>query len=112
MLFRSSAASAVDAALRYYCTEWAVIFPTQRNMAFDERIERILSDARRPSYRSIDVKGIVDLLYLYRSRNAMHEGDCFYRDDSTGTDVYCEMSHARRFFNVAQTFAYWLDSQA
>ena len=106
-----SAAAAVDAALRYYCAEWGVAFPTAP-IPFDQKIERILQQAARPSYRCVDQAGLLDLLHLYRSRNAIHEGDCYYRDDTLGTDIYCDMSHASRFFNAAQAFTYWLDSQA
>jgi hypothetical protein len=106
-----SAASAVDAALNYYCAEWGVVFP-KAPIPFDEKIENILQQAGRPSFRCANPGGLLDILHLYRSRNAMHEGDCYYRDDTLGIDVYCDISHAGRFFNAAQTFAYWLDSQA
>jgi hypothetical protein len=106
-----SAASAVDAALRYYCPEWGVAFPTAP-IPFDQKIELILQQAGRPSYRLADPTGLRDLLYLYRARNAIHEGDCFYKDDQLGRDVYCEVSHARRFFAAAQAFAFWIDSHA
>ena len=106
-----SAASAVDAALRYYCSEWRVTFPNQP-ISFDQKIELILQQALRPSYRLGDATGLRDLLHLYRARNAIHEGDCYYKDDQLGKDVPCETSHARRFFAAAQTFAFWLDSHA
>jgi len=106
-----SAASAIDAALRFYCAEWHVPFPTA-SVPFDQKIERILHEAGRPSYRGVDAAVLHDLLHLYRARNAMHEGDCFYRDDHLGTDVYCDITHARVFFSAAQTFTYWIDSQA
>src|SRR5437764_13496523 len=106
-----SAASAVDASLRFYCAEWNVRFPTAPS-PFDQKIERIRQQAGRPSYRSVDAAGLRDLLHLYRARNAIHEGDCFYKDDQLGTDIYCDLSHASRFFTAAQAFAYWIDSQA
>ncbi len=106
-----SAASAVDAALRFYCAEWNVPFPTAP-IPFDQKIERILQQASRPSYQSVDAAGLRDLLHLYRARNAIHEGDCYYKDDQLGTNVDCDMSHAHRFFGAAQAFAYWIDSQA
>lgn len=106
-----NAASAVDAALRHYCAAWGVTFPKKR-ISFDQKIEQILQKADRPSYRGIDSTGLHDLLCMYRSRTTMHEGDCYYSDEALGNDVYCDMSHARRFFDVAQTFIFWLDSQA
>jgi hypothetical protein len=106
-----SAASAVDAALRFYCAEWNVPFPTAP-IPFDQKIERILQQAGRPLYGSVDPTGLRDLLHLYRARNAIHEGDCFYKDDQLDTDVYCDLSHASRFLTVAQAFTYWIDSQA
>ena len=62
-----SAASAVDAALRYYCAEWNVPFPTAP-IPFDQKIESILQQAGRPSYRSIDAGGLRDLRHLYRAQ--------------------------------------------
>lgn len=106
-----SAASAVDAALRFYCAEWSVLFP-KAPIPFDQKIERILGQAGKPSYRAVDPAGLRDLLHLYRARNASHEGDCYYRDDHLGTDVYCNITHARKFLSAAQTFTYWIDSQA
>jgi hypothetical protein len=106
-----SAASAVDAALRFYCAEWAITFPTAP-IPFDQKIERILQQAGRPSYLAVDPVGLRDLLHLYRARNAIHEGDCFYKDDQIGKDVYCEISHAQQFFAAARAFTYWIDSQA
>jgi hypothetical protein len=52
------------------------------------------------------------LLHLYRARSASHEGDCFYKDYQTRKDVYCDISHAERFFAAARAFTYWIDSQA
>jgi hypothetical protein len=43
-----SAASAVEAALRFYCAEWNVPFPTAR-IPFDQKIECILQQAGRPT---------------------------------------------------------------
>jgi len=106
-----SAASAVDAALRFYCAEWNVPFPTTP-IPFDQKIERILHEAGRPSYRVVDAAGLRDLLHLYRARNATHEGDCYYKDDRLRADVYCDITHAHNFFTAAQTFTYWIDSQA
>ena len=44
-----SAASAVDAALRYSCPEWGVAFPSTP-ILFDQKVEDILQRAGRPSY--------------------------------------------------------------
>jgi hypothetical protein len=105
-----SAAAAVDAALRFYCAKWKVTFPTDR-IPFDQKIGYILHNASRPPYNVAGPLGLRDLLYLYRARNAIHEGDCFYKDDQLGTDIYCDVSHAGRFFAAAQAFAFWMDSQ-
>jgi len=106
-----SSAAAIDAVLRFYCAEWNVPFPTAP-IPFDRKIEEILRQAGRPPYQGVDPAGLRDLLYLYRALNAIHEGDCYYKDDQLGMDVYCNISHAKRFFGAAQTFAYWIDSQA
>ena len=104
-------AAAVEASLKFYCAEWEISFTNQK-IPFDEKIEHILHMAGRPSYRRINSSGLRDLLHLYRSRNASHEGDCYYKDDGQKKDVYCDMSHARTFAAAAQAFTFWLDSQA
>lgn len=107
-----SAAAAVEAAIKYCCAEWGVNFPRKEGLSFDEKIELILQMAGRPSYRDVDAPGLRELRHLYRSRNSIHEGDCYYHDDTLGDDVYCDMSHADRFYRTAQAITFWLDSQA
>ncbi len=106
-----SAASSVDATLRYYCKQWGVHFP-KKPVPFDQKIEHVLGQATRPSYCTACPDGSKTLLHLYRSRNSMHEGDCYFRDDTTGQNVDCTLVHAKAFFGAAREFSFWLDSQA
>jgi hypothetical protein len=43
--------------------------------------------------------------------NASHQGDCIYKDDQSDRHIYCELSHAQRFFAAAQAFAYWIEDE-
>ena len=104
-----SAASAVDAILRYNCTLWGVPFPKGR-LQFDEKIENVLLAAGKPSYRIADPKNLQDILYLYRCRNSMHEGDCYYQDNKgQKVDVKSE-SQVRVFISAVENFVIWIDS--
>jgi hypothetical protein len=105
-----SAASAVDAALRFFCAEWGTSFPTDP-IPFDEKIERILADSGRPSYRAANRDGSRDVLHLYRARSKMHEGDVYYTDEQTKAEVRVDMSIAKVLVQEAETFLLWLDSQ-
>jgi len=106
-----SAAAAVDASLRFYCAEWGVQLPSNQ-LPFDEKIERVLTAARRPSYRAANPGGATEILHLYRARNAQHEGDLYYKDTNTGAEVRPDISKANDLVDEAQKFVLWLDSQA
>ena len=108
----SSAQIAVESALRFYCTLWGVRSPSLPGIEFDQRVERILKRAERPSYQAIDPRGLKDLLYLYRASLKAHEATCSYRDDQIRKDVPCELWHAQQFLDAAIKFTFWLDSQA
>jgi len=106
-----SSASAVDAALRFYCSEWGISFPTG-SVPFNEKIDRILQNANRPSYSTVVPDEATKLLHLYRARNSMHEGDCYFNDRTTGDRVIVDQTLAREFFYCAQKFVVWIDSLA
>ncbi len=103
------AASAVDAILRFYCNAWDIQFPAGR-MQFDKRIETILADAKKPSYKTIDKENLEKLLYLYRARNSMHEGDCYYKNGSGNLIYITESSQAEDFIHAAEEFTLWIDA--
>ena len=105
-----SSASAVDAAVRYYCYEWNVPFPRNR-LPFNQKIDAVLSSAGRPTYSSIDNEASKSLLHLYRARNAMHVGDCYYKCEDSGNEVEVNKLISKEFYNTAKEFVVWLDSQ-
>jgi hypothetical protein len=104
-----SAASAIDAILRYYCELWNVSFP-KTNKSFDEKIEDVLLSARKPSYRVMDPNNLQNILYLYRCRNSMHEGDCYYNNDSEQRIVVRSKIQVQDFISAVENFIIWIDS--
>lgn len=106
-----SSASAVDSALRFYCTEWGVPFPKSRD-GFDDKIREILKKSARPPYMDLNVVESRNILHLYRARNSMHEGECFYKDSKTNKITILQIYEARELMNSAEKFILWLDSQA
>lgn len=104
-----SAASSVDAILRYYCSLWDVAFPG-RGLQFHEKIETVLKEAKKPSYQSIDPLNSERLLYLYRARNSMHEGDCYYKDNSGNVVQITNKDQVGDFIDAAEQFTLWVDS--
>jgi len=104
-----SAASAVDAALRYYCAEWGIRFPDSGQ--FNDKVENIMAAGGRPSYRAANPDGSRELLHLYRARNAMHEGDVYYTDVQTHAEIRVNMLIATALVKEAKAFTLWLDSQ-
>lgn len=104
-----SAASAVDAILRYYQKVWGVP-PPSPHQPFDEKIEEILAAAGKPSYRSLDPAASQNLLHLYRCRNSMHDGDCCYKaSDSTRIDVN-RVEQVVPWLEAVEAFIAWIDS--
>ncbi len=106
-----AAAPAVDAALRYYSQLWGVPFPDQPGLTFDVRIETLLANAGQPSFRSVDSASLGQILYLYRARNSMHEGECYYRN-SAGVIVEVGVRECDSFVQAVEAFILWADSLA
>lgn len=104
-----AAAPAVEAIVRYHCKLWDVEFP--RKGSFDEKIEAVLAAAGKPAYRAVDQTGLQCIRYLYRARNAMHEGDNFYNDDH-GELVEIDRDKLDQFLDAAEAFIVWIDSLA
>ena len=104
-----SAASAVDAYLRHLQDTWAVKSPPG-HLPFDEKIEHVLRTVNKPSYKAIEPNHSRQLLYLYRARNTMHEGDCFYnREDGQRVRVI-DPSQVEGFIVAVESFVLWADS--
>lgn len=102
------AAPSIEAILKYYCGLWNVIFPRE-NISFDAKIEKVLSQAGKPSYKSVAPDNLKQILYLYLARNSSHEADCYYTDDS-GKVISVRTSHARTFIKAAEEFTLWIDA--
>lgn len=103
-----SGASAVDALLRYYCDLWAA--GPLPSLPFDEKIEWVLQAAGRPSYRSVEPAKLDSLLYLYRCRNSMHEGDCYFDDRGGVRKNVRSVDPVRRFIDAVEDFVVWVDA--
>jgi len=106
-----STASAVDAILRYYCEIWDINFPITQ-IPFDEKIEKILTEANKPSYKAFAPDTLLKLLYVYRARNSMHEGDCYFRDTQGNTVPVKTPKQATEFIDAVEAFTVWIDSIA
>lgn len=104
-----SSASAVEAALKYHCEDWHISYPRAK-IPFDEKIENILINAQKPPYYWKDHQECINLLHLYRARNSMHEGECYYIDKNSKEIVTPDISVAKLFMDSAKKFILWLDS--
>lgn len=104
-----SAASAVDACLLHIRQASGVAEPPNF-LPYDQKIEHVLKSAGRPSCQALEHVHSKQLLYLYRTRNSMHEGDCFYmQDDGTRIQVR-EAAQVLQFVESAEAFILWADS--
>ncbi|HUE74804.1 MAG TPA: hypothetical protein VMP01_28305 [Pirellulaceae bacterium] len=106
-----SAASAVDAVLRFYCSLWGTGAPPA-HLPFDEKIEHVLRTAGRPSYRAVRPRALDSLLYLYRCRNSMHEGDCYYSDNAETRIQVQTAAQLSLFVEDTEEFVLWIDALA
>ena len=102
------AASAVEASLRFYADMWGVKFSGSGDL--DRRIEQVLSEAGRPSYRKIENETLLKLRNLYLARNSIHWVDCSYREENSGTDVIVDKTIATDLVEAAKRFIFWLES--
>ncbi len=102
-------ASAVDAILRFNCSQWDVCFPT-KPVPFDQKIEDILALSGMPSYKAVDPENLQNLLYLYLARNKMHEGDCFYKDKLGNIVQVKTVDQCSTLLASVESFVVWVDS--
>jgi hypothetical protein len=105
-----SAASGIDAILRFFCGLHSIQFPKGR-IPFDDKIEQVLQDIGMTSYRAIVPLEMDCIRGLYRARNTMHEGDC-YTTDAGGARISVDVPQARKFIEAAERLAIWLDARA
>jgi hypothetical protein len=106
-----SAASAVDAAIRFYADEWGVSFPNKRGMSFMERVDNILLRAGRTAFSVAELSASQTLAHAYSARSSMHRGDHAYKN-SAGNRVEVRITEAREFVAASELFTLWIDSQA
>lgn len=99
-----SASSAVEARVKYCCNLWSVKFAGGKggkSLPFNQKIERVLADAGKPSYQRADATNYGLILDLYKaSSDARHEGACQW-DGADGVV---------RLFEAARKFCIWIDS--
>lgn len=105
-----SASSAIEARLKYWCDKWTVSYTFPRGLQFHDKIEHVLNKGGRPSYGAVNPTGSTNLLYLYRARNAIHEGDNFYRDVSGNELRILEPIDAEPLLDSARDFCIWIDA--
>jgi len=106
-----SVASSADAILQYYRETWGLSLPP-RNLPFDKKIDNVLQRANRPVYSSVNPTGADNLRYLYRCRNSMHEGDCYYKNNQgTRVDVR-QINQVKVWIETVGEFIIWIDSLA
>lgn len=104
-----SAASSVDASLLYLRQANSIAAPP-RGLMFDEKVEHALRSAGLPSYTELEPAKARLLLYLYRARNSMHEGDCYYIDLNGQRNVIRGPQDAQPLIDAAGEFVLWVDS--
>ncbi|MCH7988349.1 MAG: hypothetical protein IID46_04265 [Planctomycetes bacterium] len=105
-----SSAFAVETRIKYWCNLWSIRFPSNRGLTFDDKIEQSLTTAGKPSYRSADSKNLERILFLSRARNAIHEGDNYYKDLSGAKIEILRPEQAEPLFQAAVAFCTWIDS--
>lgn len=104
-----SAASALDAWLLHI--RQALDLPSPPAwLPYDQKIEHVLALAGRSSYQELEPIHSKRLLYLYRARSSMHEGDCVYVQDDGVTVRVREIAQALQFVESAEAFVLWADS--
>jgi len=106
-----SAASSIDANLRYYIALWGLSSPPG-HLAFDEKVDNVLQRANRPIHSLVDPTGAENLRYLYRCRNSMHEGDCYYKNNEGVRVDVRKISQVEVWIKAVAEFVVWIDSIA
>jgi hypothetical protein len=106
------AAPAVEASIMYYAEMWGVSFPVEgtERRPFIEKIDCWLATAGRPKYSISDPKNAEYLQYLYLSRNAMHEADCYYRCSDMSVVNVRTRQQAAPLIEAAFAFIVWVDA--
>jgi len=106
-----AAASAIDALRRFHADLRGIQIPRRSPLPFNEQIDEMLRRAGLPTYASVNRAKWMDLLWLYRSRNSMHEAACWYTD-SAGTQVEIDHAKAAQLVASARDFMLWIDALA
>lgn len=105
-----AAATSVEVILRYYCVIWGIKYPDDKRLPFDQKIETVLSDAQKPSYKSADCNSLQRLLDLKHAENSSHKGECRYKDSSGNLVRIINRPQAMELVTAAENFTLWIDS--
>jgi hypothetical protein len=105
-----AAASAVEACIKH-CTEANFIkFPKNPTLRFDQKIGAALTLANLPDFTSLEPIDARNILYLYRARNSMHEGDCYYNDLTNKRIDIVRIDQVIPLVESARKFIFWMDT--
>lgn len=106
-----AAASATEACLKHCIEANHLTMPKgYASLPFDEKIEMVLVLAGHPSFKQLEPEHARNLLYLYRARNARHEGDCYYRDNGGYKVSVKTIEQVRHLVDSTHTFIFWMDT--
>ena len=104
-----AAASAVEACLLHLCQRLGVQKPKEKK-PFNQTVESVLRLTGRPSYSAVEPQHLKQLLYLYRARNSMHEGDCYFKADDGKVIFIRDVVQAKPLVDSAEAFVLWADA--
>lgn len=103
-----AAASAVEACINHMRQVSLVAVP-KKGIPFDQKIEDVLAAAGRSSFRALEPVQSKHLLHLYRARNSMHDGDCYYEDNRGAKIRVTEVEQASVLVHAAEAFILWAE---
>lgn len=107
-----SAASAVDASLLQCIEVNSLKMPPAKTFkGLDTKITKALELACLPPFMQLAPEHARNIRYLYRARNKMHEGDCYYATDDGTTVQVVSIDQVRPLVESAQAFVLWMDTQ-
>lgn len=104
-----SGASAAEATLKHYAARWQAGTPP-KHLPFDDKVEHVLASAGKPSFRQAQPEASRQLLYLYRTRTSMHEGDCYFSDVHGQRQPVRQASQVTPMVDAVRTLLVWADS--
>ena len=106
-----AAASAVDACLNHLIEVHKIQMPSDKVLGgFDKKIEQALKLAGLPPFTRLEPEHARNILYLYRARSKMHEGDCYYKDNGGYRVNINRIEQVKPLVESAHAFIFWMDT--